>query len=71
MLRAHPGLSHKVLNQRLAKLLRLSLITRTEVSAKPLHVVYGLSCFGRDIGRVHEVVAAVQREWENSSQAGA
>ena len=68
LLRACPGLSHKVLDQRLAKLVRLRVAVRAVVSERPRHVSYALSDFGADIRRVIDAVAEVQRAWDARRQ---
>lgn len=67
--RANPGLSHKVLNQRLAKLVRLQVVERQVVVPRPLHVAYRLTAFGAAIGEVVDAIARVQREWDARPQA--
>lgn len=56
--RAVPGLSTKVMQQRLRKLERYGLVSRRLVAAKPLHVEYRLTTKGRQL---HRVVASVER----------
>ncbi|MGC8666569.1 MAG: winged helix-turn-helix transcriptional regulator [Chthonomonadales bacterium] len=48
MLRACPGLSAKVMNQRLAKMIRYGILTRTVYGEKPpVRVTYTLTNFGQ------------------------
>lgn len=50
--RAVPGLSKKVMNERLKKLGRFGLIERKQMRLKPLHVEYRLNRQGRALLRV-------------------
>jgi DNA-binding HxlR family transcriptional regulator len=56
--RAIPGLTTKVLQQRLKKLERFGLIVRRLVADRPLHVEYRLTPKGRALWRQ---IAGVQR----------
>lgn len=57
MLRACPGLSAKVMNQRLAKMQRFGIAARTVTGSKPpLRVVYSLTDFGaRFVGVLDQI----------------
>ncbi len=47
-----PGISKKILNERLHKLLDYGLITRTEIPGRVKHVEYALTPMGRKVARV-------------------
>lgn len=49
-----PGISTKVLNERLRKLIAYQLITRQEFPGKVLRVEYGLTGTGRDLSAIIE-----------------
>jgi len=51
-----PGISTKVLNERLRKLLAYQLITRREFPGKVLRVEYGLTPTGRDLSAIIEQI---------------
>lgn len=51
-----PGISTKVLNERLRKLLVYQLITRREFPGKVLRVEYGLTQTGRDLSAIIEQI---------------
>jgi DNA-binding HxlR family transcriptional regulator len=60
-----PGISKKVLNERLQKLLGYGLITRTEFKdEKRPHVEYRLTGAGRKLAAVLDKLREVQRELE-------
>jgi DNA-binding HxlR family transcriptional regulator len=62
-LRECPGLSAKVMNERLRKMVRFGLITRTVRGEKPpLEVRYTLSPFGRQFVRVLEEIQRLQSQ---------
>lgn len=50
--RAIPGLTKKVMNERLKKLGRLQLIERHQIRLKPLHIEYRLNRRGQALLRV-------------------
>lgn len=50
--RAIPGLSHKMLHERLNKLSGLAVIERVELAAKSQAVAYRLTGYGRDLGAI-------------------
>lgn len=61
LLRAFPGLSAKVMNERLHKMMRFGIITRTVVGDKPpVEVEYTLSPFGRQFMRIVDEVRRLQ-----------
>lgn len=47
-----PGISTKVLNERLRKLLAFGLITRQEFPGLPAHVEYNLTLAGRKLAKI-------------------
>lgn len=60
-LRACPGLSAKVMNERLRKMMRFGIIRRTVVGEKPpVEVDYRLTPFGRRFLRILEEVRRLQ-----------
>lgn len=56
--RSCPGLSTKVLNERLRKMLRFGLIERREYEERPPRVEYELTAFGR---RFEPLMAEIRR----------
>ena len=62
MQRSVPGLSTKVLNERLRKLLRFRLIVREVFAEVPPHVEYRLTPLGRRFESVLAQVAALEAE---------
>lgn len=67
--RSLPGLTTKVLQQRLRKLERFGIATRRRVAEKPLHVEYQLTRKGRHLVRVVDGVRRFAATW--SGDAGA
>jgi DNA-binding HxlR family transcriptional regulator len=61
MQRSIDGLSTKVLNERLRKLLRYGLIERQVFAEVPPHVEYRLTAFGRRFERVLEHIRSLER----------
>lgn len=57
-----PGISKKVLNERLRKLLAYGLITRTDYHETPPRVEYRLTRAGRKLAAVLAKLREVQRE---------
>lgn len=57
-----PGLSTKVLNERLRKLQRYGIVSRTAYPEVPPRVEYALTPFGRKFVQVLDGVAALERE---------
>ncbi len=65
LLRACPGLSQKVMHQRLRKLTRFGILARKVFGEKPpVEVEYSLTPFGRRFLRILEEVRRVQEEWD-------
>lgn len=57
-----PGISTKVLNERLRKLLDYALITRRETPGKILRVDYALTATGRQLAVIIEQIRALDEE---------
>ena len=57
-----PGLSKKVLNQRLAKLVRFGILEKQSFDELPQRVEYRLTAFGLRFSAVLDSVDALQRE---------
>lgn len=62
--RSIPGLSTKVMNERLAKLVRHGVLERRARSGPRLHVEYRLSPKGRDLARLVAAVDRFCRRWQ-------
>jgi DNA-binding HxlR family transcriptional regulator len=56
-----PGISKKILNERLRKLLAYNLIVRTEIPDRVKHVEYTLTPMGRRLARVIRQLRALSR----------
>jgi DNA-binding HxlR family transcriptional regulator len=59
---AIPGISKKVLNERLRKLMRYGLVERRAFAEIPPRVEYRLTAFGRKFARIVDSVERLQRE---------
>lgn len=57
-----PGLSTKVLNERLRKLVRYGIVARTAYAEVPPRVEYALTPFGERFARVLDDISALERE---------
>ena len=57
-----PGISTKVLNERLRKLSEFGMITRTAYDEKPFRVEYRLTPLGRKLGRILSQIRALQEQ---------
>jgi DNA-binding HxlR family transcriptional regulator len=69
LLRACPGLSTKVMNERLRKLSRWGMVEKTVRGDKPpLEVDYALTGLGARFGRVIQEVRALQSELESADR---
>lgn len=64
MERAVPGLTAKVLNERLRKLVRFGICERIVFPVTPLHVEYRLTAFGRKFVRLLRGIERLQAELE-------
>ncbi|HXH25665.1 MAG TPA: helix-turn-helix domain-containing protein [Vicinamibacterales bacterium] len=63
LLRACPGLSAKVMNERLRKMIRFGILERTVCGDKPpLEVEYRLTPFGRRFLRILDEVRRLQED---------
>ncbi|HXG02531.1 MAG TPA: helix-turn-helix domain-containing protein [Candidatus Binatia bacterium] len=62
--RSIPGLSTKVMNERLAKLVRRGVLERAARSGPRLHVEYRLTPKGRDLARLVAAVDRFCRRWQ-------
>ena len=62
MQRSVAGLSAKVLNQRLRKLLRYGIIERQVFAEVPPHVEYRITPFGRRFSRILAAIRELERE---------
>ena len=60
--RATPGLSTKVLNERLRKLVSHGILEKTEFLRIPPHVEYGFTKLGRKFLAVLQQIEALERE---------
>lgn len=71
LLRACPGLSQKVMYQRLGKLTRFGILSRKVFGEKPpVEVEYSLTPFGKRFLRILEEVRRVQEEWDSGALSG-
>lgn len=62
--RQTPGLSSKVLNERLNKLMRFGILEKTIFPVTPPHVEYKFTPFGMKFSTLLDQVAALQKEIE-------
>lgn len=62
MKRAIPGLSTKVLNERLRKLVSHGVLEKTEFPKTPPHVEYGFTALGKKFLAVLQQIEALERE---------
>lgn len=67
MQRSVQGLTAKVLNERLRKLLRYGIIEREVFAEVPPHVEYRLTEFGQEFGGILERIEALEGRLERSS----
>jgi len=71
LLRACPGLSAKVLNERLRKLTRFDIVRRTVRGEKPpVEVEYRLTPFGRRFLRILDEVRLLQEAVDRTTGSG-
>lgn len=68
MQRSVSGLSAKVLNERLRKLLRYGIIERQVYAEVPPHVEYRLTPFGRRFSRILAAIRDLERELVGQSR---
>jgi DNA-binding HxlR family transcriptional regulator len=57
--RAATGISYKVMSERLAKLVRLGLLERSEVPEARAHVEYALTAYGKRVADILDRIAAL------------
>lgn len=70
-LRACPGLSAKVMNQRLRKMLRFGIVQRTVYGDKPpIKVEYLLTPFGRRFLVILDEIRRLQKAVDNGADLG-
>ena len=62
--RAVPGLSAKVMNQRLAALVGFGVLERRALSEKPLHVEYHLTAKGRELAALVGEIRQFCQRWD-------
>jgi DNA-binding HxlR family transcriptional regulator len=63
MRKAVPGLTAKVLSERLNKLVSFGIIERTVFPEVPPHVEYTLSPLGKQFGEVLDAIEKLNRRW--------
>jgi DNA-binding HxlR family transcriptional regulator len=68
MQRSVAGLSAKVLNERLRKLLRYGIIERQVFAEVPPHVEYRITPFGRRFSRILAAIRELERELVTTSR---
>jgi DNA-binding HxlR family transcriptional regulator len=61
--KAVPGLTAKVLSERLNKLVSFGIIERTVFPEVPPHVEYTLSPLGKQFGEVLDAIEKLNRRW--------
>ncbi|VAX28218.1 hypothetical protein MNBD_NITROSPIRAE01-2363 [hydrothermal vent metagenome] len=66
MQRHTPGLSTKVLNERLNKLMRFGILKKTIFPVTPPHVEYHLTPFGKKFSTLLDQIEALQKEIEQT-----
>jgi DNA-binding HxlR family transcriptional regulator len=67
--RAVPGISVKVLNERLTKLRRFGVVERRALPSRRLHVEYRLTPKGRELARLMARILAVCARWDGADAA--
>lgn len=70
MERAVPGLSAKVLNERLVKLTRHGVLEKRSFGEVPPRVEYHLTVFGGRLVGILDQIAALEREWPVLAPSG-
>ena len=71
LLRSSPGLSAKVMNERLRKMTRFGIVRRTVHGEKPpIEVEYRLTPFGEGFTRILEEVRRLQADVDGGAFAG-
>ena len=67
---AIPGLSDRMLSERLKELEAEGIVVRTVIPEMPVRIVYHLTGKGRALGSVVEAVSAWAEEWHGGPAAG-
>jgi DNA-binding HxlR family transcriptional regulator len=67
MQKSTQGLSAKVLNERLSKMIRYGILERKSYSQLPLHVEYHLTRLGKKFTHLIDSIETLQSEIENST----
>lgn len=62
LVRSAPGLTTKVMNERLARLVRSGVLEKVALAERPPHVEYHLTPFGARLNVVLDAIEALQRE---------
>jgi DNA-binding HxlR family transcriptional regulator len=62
LVRTAPGLTTKVMNERLVRLVRNGVLTKVAYAERPAHVEYYLTPFGARLNVVLDAIDALQRE---------
>jgi DNA-binding HxlR family transcriptional regulator len=68
--RSIPGLTTKVMNERLAKLVRYGVLSRTSHPEVPPRVEYDLTPFGRKLAAILDRIDALQADLERERGKG-
>ncbi len=69
MVRQTPGLTTKVLNERLQKLQSFGVMTRTVYPEKPPRVEYHLTALGRKLSSILDGISELQKEMDSTLNA--
>ena len=67
--RSVPGLSHKVLHERLNKLARLAVVERVELAAKAQAVSYRLTPYGQELGGILDQIRRLGERYRPARSA--
>jgi DNA-binding HxlR family transcriptional regulator len=70
MQRSYHGLTAKVLNERLRKLVRFGILERRAWAEVPPRVEYHLTAFGRRFGQLVDDIRALERELAQQENRG-
>lgn len=66
LVRTAPGLTTKVMNERLARLVRNGVLKKVVYAERPAHVEYYLTPFGARLNVVLDAIDALQRELDRN-----
>jgi DNA-binding HxlR family transcriptional regulator len=69
--RSVPGISAKVLNDRMAKLVRQGALERRVLASRRLHVEYRLTRKGRELARLVALLRTFCERWDGAHAAAA